>query len=313
MLNFQPLYNEVDPTGGGGGGGSLMGGATTQAPPAQGGNQEGSPAPVTPANQAPVDPNQAPTPILNETGGLNVGWYKGTEVEQFGKQLDKFNSVEGLAKGYSLLEKNRMVPQEGSDEAAIATFRAANNIPATHEEYEINVPEQLPDGVTIPEESLAQYKQMFHDANITPHQAQKLFDSHLSQLGEQSSLLEAQAHDNYLSQVSDLKGEWGNSYEAKLQSAENAFSALAAKAGVDTTGATFLTDPIFVKMMHAASGLSSEAPVKGIGGSTPSMQGSKQEAISIMTDVNHRDYAAFHNPSDPRHIAVQDSVARMNK
>jgi len=288
-----------------GGGGGLMGGLAD--PPAS----PASDIDVPPSGGVPAQ--EPPTSLLSDDGKFNPNWYQGNaELEPFGKQLDKFTSPAALAKSYATLEKQRTVPSEGAEQAAVDAFRAANSIPKTHEEYDIKLPENLPEGVIVDDASMAQYKETFHGLNLTPYQAQKLTESHMEITGKMLSNLQGEQHTAQQEAASALQQEWGNGYQAKLESAQHAFDGLCAKAGINPDSVTFTGDPAFAKIMAAVSGMTSESTPVGAGGySAPS--GGKQEAREIMTNSNHPDHSAFYNAQDPRHNEVQDRVARMNR
>ena len=292
----------------------LMGGGG--APPAQ----------EAPAQQEPAGGEQAPAggegappaqalPMLTEEGKFNAGWYKGNpELEAVGKQLDKFQSVPDMAKSYAHLEKNRMVPTDGAEATAIEAFRTANNIPATAEAYDIQLPEQLPEGVIMDDGALNQYKEIFHSLNLTPHQAQKLTEAHLQTTGEQVASMQGENYAMQEQLETGLKNEWGVQYGAKIESATATFNSLVAKSGVDVNQLPFTNDPNFAKLMSAVSELTSESHVKGaLGASAPTLQGGKAEANDVMTNSKNPDYQAFWDSTDPRHSQVTDRVSMLNR
>ena len=288
---------------GGGGGGSLLG---ASAAPAQ--QQAAAPDPGAQQQQT------AALPILGEDGKFSPKWYSGNaDLEPHGAQLDKFTDPAGLAKSYAYLEKNRAVPAEGAEEGAVEAFRKANNIPATHEEYELNFPEELPEGIAIDEEATGKYKELFHSLNLTPYQAQKLAEGHLGLTEEMFKSMSAKDGEATQEAVADLRKEWGVKFDANLATAQKTFDTLCTRAGVNGEEVGFVNDPKFAKLMATVSGLMGESSVAGTGGIGESMKSGKQEANEIMTNSNHPDYKAFWNPSDPRHSELQDRVARLNR
>lgn len=305
---MKPTTMLFAPESGDGSGGGLMGGG--QNPPAGGGGTE-DPTGGSGGQGGNQDP---PASILTEDGNFSPQWYQGNEeLTPFGKQLDKFTSPAALAKSYATLERNRTVPAEGAEDAAVEAFRKANGVPGTHEEYELKLPESMPDGVEVNEDAMAQYKEVFHGLHLTPYQAQKLTESHIEITGKMFADMQGQVYTSHQEAAANLQKEWGNAYDAKLEAAQGAFDWLCAKAGVNSEEVGFVNDPAFAKIMSAVAAITSESPVIGVGGVGQSFKGGKQEAHEVMTNKNHPDYEAFYNPQDPRHNEVQDRVARLNK
>jgi hypothetical protein len=304
---MKPLFNrlfseEVGDAGGGGGGGGLLSGVIAAQ------------APAIADPQAPAAPLAAPQPILGEDGRFTAGWYKGNpDLEPLAKQLDKFSDPAGLAKSYAYLERNRAVPAEGADAAMIDAFRKANNIPSTHEEYDLKFPESLPDGIQIDEAASAKYKELFHKLNLTPYQVEKLTEGHLNVAAEMFKGISAQDSDSLMNAVAELRSEWGIKFDANLATANATFDTLCTRAGVNPEQIGFTNDPKFARLMATVSTLLGESPVAGINATAASMRSGKSEAHEIMTNKNHPDYEAFYKPSDPRHYEVQERVARLNK
>ena len=291
---------EVDAAGGGG----LMG-ATGEAPV------------VEPTITDPPEGQQqqaAPTSILNDEGKFSPQWYANNEdLAPHAKQLDKFNAVEGLAKSYIALEKNRVVPTKDSDPNYINSFRTANNVPQNKDGYDIEMPETMPEGVIADNDIMAEYKEVFHDINLTPHQAQVLTTNHVELMGKMAADQQGQIYEAEQKAIGDLQREWGASFGAKLESAQHSFDSLCMKAGVNSETVSFRNDPAFAKIMEAVAQSTSESRVVGAGNvATPESSG-KRYANSVMTDSNHPDYKAFYDPNDPRHAQVYDKVAFNNR
>lgn len=300
------LFAPASEDGGQGGGGGLMGGNPPAETPA-GGQVPPATPPAQGINQEP------PASILAEDGTFSPQWYAGNQdIAEFGKQLDKFATPAALAKSYATLERNRAVPGLGADEHAIEAFRKANGIPGTPEAYDLKIPETMPDGVEVSDEALGQYKQAFHELNLTPAQSQALMEKHIAMTGEQVAAMQGESYTQQKEAAEALQREWGNAYGANLEKAQVAFDNLCAKAGVNPDDVSFTSDPAFAKIMAQVANVTSESPVHG-GGGAVTHTGGKQEAHEIMTNSNHPDYSAFYDSQDPRHQEVFDRVARINK
>lgn len=302
--SFNPLMApEGDFSGQGGGGTGLMGAAVA----------------VTHASSNPAPPSapasQPPSPILGEDGKFSPQWYKGNpELEPYSKQLDKFADPAGLAKSYAHLEKNRAVPSEGADAGAIEAFRKANNIPDTHDGYDLKFPDKMPDGIVIDDNAMAKYKELFHQLNITPLQAVKLAEGHINLTAEILKNHKETHEDTVAQALGNLRKEWGTKFDGNLATARRTFEMLCVKSGVNGEEVSFLNDPKFAKLMASVSKLMAESDVVGIGNSSISkMRSNQEEADDIVNNSNHPDYKALYTPSDPRHAEILDRVARMSR
>lgn len=305
MWKIKILFNaETDVSGGGGG---LMGGAPPAEPPAA--------APPSSPDVTPPSDQGVPAAILGDDGKFSPQWYAGNEdLAQFSKSLDKFNDPQSLAKSYAILERNRAVPGSESDEAAVVAFRQANGIPQNAAEYDIQIPENLPDGVTLDSDGVNAYKEVFHEMNLAPHQAQALMEKHIEMTGQSIAESQAQSYQAQQEAAQGLQKEWGVAYGANLDKAQKTFDGICVKAGVNPDEVSFTSDPAFAKIMAAVADTTSESSIIGGGGSDPFVGGGgKSEANNIMTNKSHPDYSAYWDTQDPRHAEVSDRVASMIK
>lgn len=293
---------------------SIASPAAAPAPGLMGGGQPAAQPNSAPASAEPAPAaSSAPASILGEDGKFSPKWYQGNaDLEPFATQLDKFTDPAGLAKSYAHLEKTRTVPAEGADAGAIENFRKANGIPATHEEYDFAFPENLPDGISIDDNAVAKYKEVFHSLNLTPYQAQKLAAHHLELTQESLKGMAGQQGEAAQAEVANLRKEWGNGYQGKLETAQNAFEKVCQQAGIESGDLPFTGSAAFAKIMHTVAGMLGESGVVGAGGGGNPLRSGKQEANEIMTNQAHPDYKAYYNPNDPRHAEVFERVARLN-
>jgi hypothetical protein len=262
-----------------------------------------------------------PPAMLGDDGNFNPDWLGHGELAPHKAQLAKFKTPTALAQSYIHLEKSKGVPKlaenaTDEDKAAyndkLAVYRESIGVPTEAAGYALEAPEDLPEGVELPDGAIERYQDIFHKHGVTPDQAKGIMADHLASLGEDVESAKAAAFEQNQAAVGKLKEEWGFEFKAKLGVAQETFDTLATKAGLDpeaTENAAYLQDPNFAKLMaHVGSKMMGESDFQKPGAHVAN-NSSKEESLKIMNDPKHADHEALNNPNDPRHHEVMDKVA----
>jgi hypothetical protein len=108
-------------------------------------------------------------------------------------------------------------------------FNKEMGVPETHDKY--SVPKfEFAEGLTLDEKKLDGYKKIFHEAGVTPKQAEKIMVAYFADVnGDFTGRAESQKA-AMLSATNELKQEFGDKYDAKLDIARSVLK----KYGSDT-------------------------------------------------------------------------------
>ncbi|GAA5497561.1 hypothetical protein Rhal01_03757 [Rubritalea halochordaticola] len=310
MRYITPLHSAAGALLGGEGGGANPPAEEASAEQAFVSNSESG-------DSAELAAESAPLSVTGENGEFHPDWLEQESLADYRKTLSKFKTPEDLARSYANLERMRRVPELGeeADQKAVETFRRANDIPLEAGGYELQLPEDLPAGVEMPEGALEHYQQLAHGINATPAQAQAILDKHLEYLSSQTQEAEGSLTKARQQAVGELRREWGHEFDTKLQNAQKVYDVFSSIAGVNLERADFTENVEFVKLMAAVSSKLSEGSFHQASQGIPGSQftGGKQEAQNIMSSPTHPDHAAFWDSSHPQHQSIQRKVAQLQQ
>ena len=206
------LMNEADGDGASGGGGAPADGggggdAGDGGLPATGG--EGAPNPF-------ATPTEGWRQQLIETAG-----FEGDDVTRVGGMLERVSDFGSLVKNYvnaqDKIRKGELsngLPENATPEQ-LSDWRTANGVPATAEDYQIN----LGDGVVIGDDDQAILDEVFkvgHDANVSNEVMSNLVSTFLA--GREALADVSQQQDGIQQQqaTSALKEAWGSDYQTNI-------------------------------------------------------------------------------------------------
>ncbi len=105
----------------------------------------------------------------------------------------------------------------------------------------------------------------------------------------------------------ELKADWGADYQTNMTECQDFVKRMGTKAGLTAEDVAVLATPKGMRLIQA---------IRAEVGEGVAAQGKRASAADqswareVMTNPNHADYAAFHNPSDPR---WRELNARYNK
>ena len=207
--------------------------------------------------------------IVNETGEFKQGWTSSfPELE--GINLDKFKSVDALAKSYAHLERQKNAsyyPQEDWNEDKIQSYREVAGVPETPSDYRIK-PEVLPEGVQWDDEYAGKIAELAHKHHIPAKAVQDLVAADLER--QQATATDFEKHiENQRKEAEDsLRQEWGMRYDKEVEKAGKALGNLAKESNLSEeefaqVKTNYGNDPVFIKMMSKLSSQFSEAKIHG--------------------------------------------------
>lgn len=120
--------------------------------------------------------------------------------------------------------------------------------------------------------------------------------------------IEAAADKQVAADDAALKDDWGADYEANKEECRAFVKRMSAKAGLTEEDVAVLATPKGMRLIQAMRTEVGEGAA-AVGKPTASAE-DEAWAKAVMSNPNHEDYKAFHNPSDPRWRSLN---ARYNK
>lgn len=233
-------------------------------------------------------------------------------------------SMDGLVKSYIEGQKiigvptDRLVTIPNADTAEEKDWNAYYDKlgrPENGAAYKLAAPADMPVGISIPEDVMSKVGDLFHKYGLTPTQAQGIFNDYngiaLSGLAETTKADEMAA----LNGISDLKKEWGASWDAKIDTASRAMSTFGDDDFRKFLDETKLGDnPMMLKVFSSIGEKLMEANTEtgGGGGSggfrTLSPAEAKAEINILQADENFQ--KAYVNA---RHAGHKDAVDKMTR
>ena len=223
---------------------------------------------------------------------IKNGYNSGTQEEALAKALKgEQTATAKLGKGADTL-----MDKPGKD-APLAEFFKANaevfGVPDSVDEYDLKIPDDLPDGMPIDEALLTSFKETALAQGLPPALAQTVVDFHVETVKAEMLNLETQAAEAETALNTALKEEWGADYKEKQEGAKRAFQAIAASAGLDAKAQANLAakmnadmgDAGLLKFFSAMGGAISEdglAIPGSAGGTVATVEQAKTRKAQIM-------------------------------
>ncbi len=106
----------------------------------------------------------------------------------------------------------------------------------------------------------------------------------------------------------ELKADWGAEYQANMKECKAFVERMGAKAGLSEDDVAVLATPKGMRLIQVIRAEVGEGVAAG--GKSVASAADESWAREVMTNPQHADYKAFHNPSDPRWRSLN---ARYNK
>lgn len=284
--------------------------ATATATPAA--EAAGSPA-ATPATTAPSGgfmggtPAAAATPaatpahffgehVQNE-GAFKEGWTENLRAAGYERLANKAAFAKDEASLLRTLDETIgfvgkkpagiSYPKEGAADEDVSAYRHDAGVPDSPDAYNLK-PATLPDGVAWDDAGVKPYAEIFHKHHIPQAAAAALIEQHMNtvigQVGAGQVAMEAKIGDFAKASEATYQKEWGDSYDARLES-NRAFVASRFDAAemADPVLQAALSHPKFVRVIDEARRALREAPLPGVGREvTTGSHSPRQQAMEIM-------------------------------
>lgn len=193
--------------------------------------------PASADNVALATPNTPETPADPSLGDA-ASWRDGLPDDlKESASLSKFETVEGLAKSYTSLEKmlgsdKVTVPKDGDEESLDKWYKAAG-WPEDAKGYEFKQPEEVPEGMEYDEALDGRLQGILHEAKLDKRQASAVREELMKMVGEgvmdnmdASKLVADQQEQAIAESEATLQKEWGKAYEQNAKIAGRAINQL---------------------------------------------------------------------------------------
>jgi len=184
-----------------------------------------------------------------------------------------------------------VIPNHDAPPEVINEFRAKMGIPNDPSGYELKVPEEVPEGVTINPEEMDQFKGFAHELGLTPEQAQKLVEFDIERYGQQATEIQQSVEEQQQAQLQQeskaLKEKWGGEFDKNMVSAEKGAKMLG-YTKEDMKSNPLFSSHEFVDVMNRVGKMFSEDKIGG--GENITASTNKSQASDIIN-----------NPSNPYH------------
>lgn len=293
MNNF--LLEEAGDKGGGGGAGDKI--TITEPPPAE--PPKGDP----PAGDPPK-------------GAVDIkfpdNWKESIEPEfRDSDGIKRIQSVPELAKAF--VNAQKLV---GADKVAIPGKHATEDdwkqvfqklgLPVDVKDYAVTKPKDAGFG----DEFVEAFKVEAHKAGIMPAQSQKLMEWFATSAKAKTAEMQAIQSQSQDAELTNLKKEWGEAFDAKLSLAKIAVQKWADKETIDYLNKTGLaSSPQLIRLLAKAGEVFKEDVVAGKGGGSSALTPKEAEAEvnKIYGDPKH----PYWDKNHPNHKAAVNEVSKL--
>lgn len=271
----------------------------------------GNPAPGNTPAINPVTPPATPPPVPHDwTKDIPKEYAEGDAAKLWeplkGKQLP--DVLKGYAEAQKMIGGSVRIPKDDAKPEEWAAFYKKMGRPDTVEGYNIQKPEQLPDGVTWNDDLTKWFAKTAHDNGLSKSQVQKIMKS-----WNEVETAKAHAAQKEMGQkLSKLQEQWGDEFAGRVELGVRAIERLMPKeeaaefkALMDSTGLG--NHPILLKYFYLTGKmLQEDGYIIGDGhGGALGADAAKKEIEAINADQKH----AYWNDG-PGH---KEAVERMNK
>ena len=247
----------------------------------------------------------------NNTPEVNTDWKANLSDEiKADKSLENINDIESLAKSYVHAQKmvgadKIPVPNKfATDKDWDAVYEKLGR-PKTAEEYKFNLPEDQ----KVDEAALKNFSTQAHKLGLLPGQAEGMVKFYNEMIGNELAQADSIATSQREKAITELKTEWGQAYDQKLQQANNVVANVFPKGFMDTNledGTKLGDHPAVIKAFATLAGKMGEDNI--VQASGPTMMTPRQidkEIASLQAPGS-----AYWDKNHPNHqIAVEEVQA----
>lgn len=268
-----------------------------------------TPSPTEP----PADPQQPPS-IISEDLTFADNWRERLPEDlRADRTLAEVRDLAGLARSYANAQKLigkktiNAIPGEDATPEEIQKFRQALGVPEKPEDYQLEKPADLPEGMEYDENLQAEFAQKAHEAGIPPKQAQQLLDW-FNEKGKETFENVGQSRQQAVEQAeAELKKEWGQAYKQNLTLANRAVEKFGAADALADAGLD--NDPkmarVFLNIAKAMGEDNAIQTPKGGGELSPA------DAKAKIAEIQGNKKDPYFDGQHPQHQQRVDEMARL--
>ena len=225
------------------------------------------------------------------------------------KSFAKFKDINGLAKSYKEMQsmlgkKGSAIPTAESSAEEWGNFYKQMGVPETAEEYKFETDEALKLPESLCDNDMQKlYKDIFKEANLTPQQAQSLWNARNKYFADEIASQQAEYNKNVENVTNQLKKDWGDNFNAELNKAFQSFRYL--YPDTDPKDFPLVNNLDFVRTlnkMHSLIGDDKIIQTKNPGNSLASVES------EITQILNNPDY---HNPMSLNHNSLMERMLEL--
>jgi len=269
-------------------------------------------------NQEVATPAQTEQPSVlsgdptNNTPEVSTDWKASLSDEvRADKSLENINDIESLAKSYVHAQKmvgadKIPVPNKfATDKDWDAVYEKLGR-PKTAEEYKFNLPEDQ----KVDEAALKNFSTQAHKLGLLPGQADGMVKFYNEMIGNELAQADSIATSQREKAITELKTEWGQAYDQKLQQANNVVAGVFPKGFMDTNladGSKLGDHPAVIKAFATLAGKMGEDNIVQASGPTHMTPKQLDKEIATLQAPG----SAYWDNKHPGHDAAVEEVKNL--
>lgn len=245
--------------------------------------------------------------LINDEGNFIDNWIDQlpenlkADAKHYSKYKSPIHALEHTRNLQQLVGKKAdavIIPGEGATEQEIAEYRAKIGVPDTPEGYGIKTPDDLPEGVEVSDEIMAEFAGVAHKLGLTPEQVNGLQQWEMGRVGAMSQANETAAHALEAKHLEDnrkaLQEEWGTGkeFDEKITLATRAGRTFGYSAQELESNPIFRNAEVVKILAKAGADMSEDRLVSGDEGSPQSLKAQAQDIISNPQNAEYAKYWA---------------------
>tara|TARA_R110000765_G_scaffold51611_1_gene104090 strand:+ start:245 stop:1102 length:858 start_codon:yes stop_codon:yes gene_type:complete len=221
--------------------------------------------------------------------------------------LEKYTSVESLAKGYlnasSMLGKDKLIKPNSDDEWG--AFYNEMGRPEDPAGYEFPAAE-ADSGFEVDAEMVNKFRSVAHEAGLSGKQAEQLYEWYTANNAEQFEQAVSNAETSLTESEAAMRKEWGKAYDQKMEQALRAVRQFGGEPLVEELNATGLgNNPNLIKAFAlAGEKIMGDQQLEGEGSNIMTPQQIKEEIATIQNDPSFYDSNNLERPALVRKMQV---------
>jgi hypothetical protein len=250
--------------------------------------------------------------FVNPDGTFTETWKNVLPEEIRGEpSLADFKDFGSMAKSFVATKKlvgsdTVKIPGETATDEEKQAFFAKVGRPEKPEGYELKAPEKMPDGMVYDEQLASKVAARAHKEGISKSQLAAIYDEFLGYQTELVAATNKSVQDAYEAASTELKKEYGDKFDAYVESANKAMVAAGAKELIDKLG--LANHPGIVKMFGFFGQKMSQDTLKGPLNGTPAAD-TQAQLSKIVNDTKH----PYHDKEAAGHAEAVKEVERLSK